>query len=173
VPDEELDFHDLLGLGLVPVQTSIFRRSALEKIGPFDTELTGTDDWDIEIRMAAEFRVVGLKEKLARARRHDAQQSRVSKYQASRAELVLEKHAKNAHPRCEACREAIFKSRHILNKARYRAHGRRASEAWRTGRYMLAGRELSRAALRFPPARQRIDRLFCRVPYAEPGSRES
>jgi glycosyltransferase involved in cell wall biosynthesis len=154
-PKAELDVHDLLAHVVLPVQTIVFRRSALEKIGPFDTTLGGTDDWDIGIRMAAEFRMVGVKETLGRVRLHQTQQGRNTDRMFHNAMRVLDKHGE-VHPGCAECRAALRKGRDELREHQYGCIKGRAFEAWHAGRYAAAAAQSVRAFLQYPPAFKRV-----------------
>ncbi len=154
-PADELDVHDLLGHMVLPVQTMLFRRSALDQIGPFDASLGGTDDWDIGIRMAAEFRLVGVNEILGRVGLHGKQQGRNAPRMFLNAMRVLDKHA-NLHPGCAQCRAAIAKSRDILQEDYYGHFKGRAYAAWSAGRYFTAAAESVRAFRQYPPALKRV-----------------
>jgi glycosyltransferase involved in cell wall biosynthesis len=134
-PGPELSVHDLLAHSVLPIQTVIFRRSALATIGAFDVRLRGTDDWDIGIRLAARFRIVGIPETLARVRLHGGQQGRDVARMYRNAMRVLRKH-RALHPGCRACREARASSRKILRAdlaATRRGQARRALGAGHYG----------------------------------------
>jgi glycosyltransferase involved in cell wall biosynthesis len=159
-PGPELSLRDLLAHVVLPVQTILFRKSALEKIGPFDTTLGGTDDWDIGIRMAAEFRMVGVDEILGRVRLHDTQQGRNTDRMFHNAMRVLDKHA-NIRPGDRAIAAAIRKGRDELREHQYGCIKGRAFEAWNAGRYFAAATQSIRAFLQYPPALKRVvGRIF-------------
>lgn len=154
-PADELNVHDLLGHKVLPVQTMLFRRSALDQIGPFDVSLPGTDDWDIGIRMAAEFRMLGIDEVLGRVGLHGEQQGRNAPRMFQNAMRVLEKHA-HLHPGCEQCRAAIRHSQAILKEDYYGHFKGKAYAAWSEGRYLSAATETVRAFRQYPPALKRV-----------------
>ncbi len=149
-PGPELGPHDLLAHRVLPIQTVVFRRSALDAVGPFDVCLRGTDDWDLGIRLSARFRMVGVPETLARVRLHSGQQggNAVSMYRHAR--LVLQKH-RTLHPRCRACREARAASRRILCADFAGTRKGQARRAWGERRYGVALRYAA-AALWHDPA---------------------
>lgn len=154
-PGHELGLRDLLAHVVLPVQTIVFRRSALEKIGPFDTTLGGTDDWDIGIRMAAEFRMVGVNETLGRVRLHETQQGRNTDRMFHNAMRVLDKHA-GIRPGDRECAAAIRRGRRELREHQYGCIKGRAFEAWNAGRYFAAVAQSVRAFLQYPPALKRV-----------------
>lgn len=154
-PGDELGLCDLLAHVVLPVQTILFRRTALEKIGPFDTTLGGTDDWDIGIRMAAEYRMVGVNEILGRVRLHDTQQGRNTDRMFHNAMRVLDKHA-SIRPGSRECAAAIRKGRDELREHQYGCIKGRAFEAWSAGRYFAAAIQSVRAFLQYPPAFKRV-----------------
>ena len=154
-PAEELSAHDLLAHEVLPIQTVMFRRSALDKVGPFDTALRGTDDWDMSIRMGAEFRVVGFPETLARVRLHETQQGRNADNMFHQAMRVVEKH-EHLHPGCRECAAAARKSRGILREDYYGHIKGRAVAAWSEGRRASATFTAVRAFWENPPALWRV-----------------
>ena len=154
-PSDEPDVHDVLGHMTLALQTMVFRRSALDKIGPFDVSLGGTDDWDISIRIAAEFRIVGIDEILGRVGLHQKQQGRNAPRMFFNAMRVLEKHA-DLHPGCALCRKAIRQSTAILREHYYGHFKGRAFDAWRSGRYASAAIEAVRGFWQYPPAIKRV-----------------
>ena len=136
-PGLELGPHDLLAHRVLPIQTVVFRRSALDAVGPFDVGLRGTDDWDLGIRLSTQFRMVGVPETLARVRLHPDQQGGNSLSMYRQALLVLEKH-RTLHPHCRACREAWTASRRILHADFAAVRRGQARDAWREKRYATA-----------------------------------
>ncbi len=52
----------------------MFPKRVIDKVGFFDEDLLGTDGWDMSIRIASQFKLVGLPEILAEARGHEQQQ---------------------------------------------------------------------------------------------------
>ena len=154
-PSEEPTVHDVLGHMTLALQTMVFRRSALDQIGLFDASLVGTDDWDISIRMAAQFRIVGINEILGRVGLHQEQAGRNTPSMVANAMRVLDKHA-SLHPGCAQCRKAIRKSRAILREHYYGHFKGRAYAAWRSGRYAAAAIEAVRGFWQYPPAITRV-----------------
>ena len=136
-PGPELGPHDLLAHRVLPIQTVVFRRSALDAVGPFDEGLRGTDDWDLGIRLSMRFRMVGVPETLARVRLHPGQQGGNARSMYRQARLVLQKH-RTLHPGCRACREAWAASRQILQADFAAVRRGQARDAWGEGRYAAA-----------------------------------
>lgn len=150
-PGLELDAHDLLAHRVLPIQTVIFRRAALAAVGPFDAALRGTDDWDMGIRLAARFRVVGLPETLARVRLHPGQQGSDTPRMYLHAARVLRKH-RSLHPGCRACREARAASWSLLRADLAGARKLQAHRALSEGRYGAAARNAVAATWLDPAA---------------------
>jgi glycosyltransferase involved in cell wall biosynthesis len=149
-PAAEMTVHDILGHELPPVQTMIFRRSALEKIGGFDASLRGTDDWDVNIRIAAEYRVVTVGEVLGRAREHSSQQGSNGEQMYRNSMRVLNKH-RNVHANCAECRQALRKSRRLVREYHCDFIKGRARAAWNEGHYPAAITRAARAFWQHPP----------------------
>ena len=163
-PPLELTAHDMLGHTLPPVQTMVFRRSALEKIGGFDPACLGTDDWDINIRLAAEFRVVCVSEIFGRARMHAAQQGGNGERMYRNSMRVLRKH-RQVHPGCAECRRRARQSRGIVTEHYYNYLRGRARNAWSHGHYASAAAGAVDAFWRQPSA---LKRVFGRLLFGEP-----
>jgi len=149
-PPEEMTVHDMLGHELPPVQTMIFRKSALEKIGGFDASMRGTDDWDVNIRMAAEYRVVSVQEVLGRARMHPSQQGSNGEQMYRNSLRVLEKH-RQVHAGCAECAAALRKSRRLVREYYSIFIKGRARAAWKDGQYTAAITRVARAFWQHPP----------------------
>ena len=150
-PPAEVTVHDVLGFTLPPVQTMVFRRSALEQLGGFDETMRGTDDWDMDIRVAAEFRVVTVQEVLGKARMHPAQQGKNGEQMYLNSLRVLEKH-RSVHGSCVQCREALKKSHRLIREYHAQYIKGRARAAWSEGHYTAAISKTMRAFLQDPPA---------------------
>jgi glycosyltransferase involved in cell wall biosynthesis len=156
----EMTVHDMLGFELPPVQTMVFRRSALDKIGGFDPTLRGTDDWDVDIRIAAEYRVVTVEEVLGRARMHSAQQGGNGDQMYRNSMRVLDKHS-HIHANCAECRKALRKSRRLVRQYHSLFVKSRARVAWDEGRYPAALTSAAQAFIEHPPLfTQALGRAF-------------
>lgn len=53
-------FWELLGRNFIPCGSAVFRRSCLLRAGLLDTSVSGIDDWDLWIRLAAHYPVRAL-----------------------------------------------------------------------------------------------------------------
>jgi glycosyltransferase involved in cell wall biosynthesis len=146
----EMTVHDMIGHELPPVQTMIFRKTALEKIGGFDSTLRGTDDWDINIRIAAEYRVLGIQQVLGRARMHPCQQGSNGEQMYLNSLRVLKKH-KHVHAGCAECDAALRKSRRLVREYHSLYIKGRAKAAWNEGKYTAAITRVARAFWQHPP----------------------
>lgn len=136
-PGPELGPHDLLAHRVLPIQTVVIRRSALDAVGPFDVDLRGTDDWDLGIRLSARFRMVGVPETLARVRLHPDQQGGNALAMYRQARLVLQKH-RALHPGCRDCRNAWATSQRILRADLATIRKGQARQAWEKKHYAAA-----------------------------------
>lgn len=64
--------HQLLIRNPIPALTAVFRRSCIERSGPFDVGLVGAGDYDMWIRIAAQWEVRCVPEVLAAYRVHSS-----------------------------------------------------------------------------------------------------
>lgn len=68
IPEETLEgdiFFQLLGFPFIPNQSVVFRKSCLLRVGMLDSGISGTDDWDIWIRIAELYRVAVVRKPVA------------------------------------------------------------------------------------------------------------
>ena len=163
-PAAEMTVHDMIGFMLPPVQTMVFRRSALEAIGEFDETCPGTDDWDINIRIATEFRVVCVGEILGRCRVHGSQQGGNGERMYRNSMRVLDKH-REVHPGCAECGRMVRRSRKIVREHYYNYLRGRARSAWRHGHYASAATQAVDAFWQHPTA---LKRVVGRLLFGEP-----
>jgi glycosyltransferase involved in cell wall biosynthesis len=64
-------FWDLLGQNFIPCGSVVFRRSCLNEVGPLNNDIAGIDDWDLWIRIAERFSVIGMDGPVLQWRRSD------------------------------------------------------------------------------------------------------
>jgi hypothetical protein len=60
---------ELLGQNFIPCGTAVFRRSCLDRVGLLEQSLAGIDDWDLWVRIAELYPIIGLAEPVIRWRR--------------------------------------------------------------------------------------------------------
>jgi glycosyltransferase involved in cell wall biosynthesis len=116
--EEMLDVHQLLSMQAIALQAVVIKRSVIEELGGFDTTISGADDWELTIRIAAKYRVPGVPECLVDIRGHEGQQSINSDYMYQRIAIVLDRY-KNLHPGCAQCAVAQKAAWHFLNEMYY------------------------------------------------------
>ncbi len=78
--------------GFFPPHCALSRRSAIDKVGGFDTHHSGTADWDLWLKISSKFPVRGLGKPLAFYRLHAASMSTNAKSMHKDRLLVLAKH---------------------------------------------------------------------------------
>ena len=131
-PPLELTFHDLMAHRLVPVQTMVYRKSAVERIGGFRSPERVAEDLDVCLRLTAAGVVAGVPDVLAVARIHATNTSRDQQAVADATLAVLDRYA---HHHCRSCRRAIRTTRYefgrpvLLDAARQLRRGRRPADA--------------------------------------------
>ena len=129
-----MDAHDLLAWCQVACASTMFRRASIAQIGMFDPDLRGTDDWDMWIRIATFYKVVGCQEILTELRNHDGNQGANAERMFHNALKVLDKHP-CVHDNCSACIMAVHKARAELHAEYYARLCQTANAAKREGRY--------------------------------------
>ena len=113
-----LDAHDLLGRTVISLQCSVIPRSVFDRVGVFDTELKGTDDWEICIRIANAYPILGLPDILVDIRGHADQQGIRTEQMYRNSLRVLSKHGE-MHPNCAKCRAALKRARDLIEADYY------------------------------------------------------
>jgi glycosyltransferase involved in cell wall biosynthesis len=116
--EASLDVHTLLSMQAIALQSVVIKKSVLDEIGNFDQTVSGADDWELTIRIAAKYPVLGVPECLVDIRGHEGQQSINSDYMYNRIVVVLDRY-KDLHSGCEECRAARVKAYHFLNEMYY------------------------------------------------------
>ncbi len=157
--EPELDVHELLGHTTIALQSAIVPMSVLEDVGLFDTELLGTDDWEMTIRIARKYRVVGVPEVMVSIRGHEGQQGIMTERMYQNSLRVLAKH-KRMHDNCAACRSAVVKAFNAINEDYYQRQRVAATKALREHRLIAALQCLTRAFSRRPQAFARVPARF-------------
>jgi glycosyltransferase involved in cell wall biosynthesis len=109
----DVDFHDLLGMKIIYVQTVITRRSVLDEVGLFDETLPAAEDVDMWLRIASKYPMTGIDNCTAEMRCTATSMQNNSNRVFTYLNLVLEKHSHH-HGDCELCRSSLAKSRHQL-----------------------------------------------------------
>jgi hypothetical protein len=104
----------------------------------------------VNIRIAAEYRVVTVQEVLGRARMHSSQQGSNGEQMYVNSIRVLEKH-RRVHAGCAECRQALRKSRKLVREHHSLYIKSRARVAWQEGRYTAAIARAARAFWQYPP----------------------
>ena len=94
---ENDDYLRLLIYDYVPTLTVVVKKSVLDKIGYFDTDLNGTEDWDFWIRIAKEHKIKFIPEELAYYRYLETGLSKNRGKHLNEEFKVLKKHVINNH----------------------------------------------------------------------------
>ena len=130
----------LEGCGIC-VSTVVVRRSVLDRVGLFDTTLTGVQDWDLWLRIAQVAKVGRLEEVLAHYRIHAGGMSKDWRMTRREARLVLGRHESHPSARIGVARADELASYQAFDDARV---------AVRHRRYRVAARSLGFVALHKP-----------------------
>lgn len=153
--EAELRVHDFLGHATIALQSAIVPRPIFNVVGLFDEQLLGTDDWEMCIRIAQKYRVVGVPDVLVSIRGHAGQQGIMSERMYSNSMSVLAKHG-NLHANCAECAAAIRHSDTIIREDFYQRYLRRAKEAFAERRVLAGIGHLAIGLRRYPQAIARV-----------------
>ncbi|MFY0643025.1 MAG: glycosyltransferase family 2 protein [Bacteroidia bacterium] len=74
-PQGELLAEMLVKDSTSPTSCYLIRKEVFEKVGPFDTVLQARQDWDMWIRISAEYRIHAVKEVLVSYRHHEGERT--------------------------------------------------------------------------------------------------
>lgn len=86
------DYLRLLTHDYIATLTVMTKKEVLDKIGTFDTELFGTEDWDLWIRIAKDYKIGYIVQDLAYYREHSAGISKNRERHLKEEWKVIEKH---------------------------------------------------------------------------------
>ena len=67
---EKADFHTVLNHEFPPIMTLMVRTSVMQELNGFDTTVPGVEDWDLELKLFAGYKVRGIRERLVEIRNH-------------------------------------------------------------------------------------------------------
>jgi glycosyltransferase involved in cell wall biosynthesis len=70
-------FDELLGGNFIPSETPVVRRECIEQVGPFDTALESSQDYDLWLRIARSYKLYAIPDSLAIA--YQGHKDRISK----------------------------------------------------------------------------------------------
>ena len=155
--EAELKVHDFLGHTTIALQSAIVPRAVFAAVGLFDEQLLGTDDWEMCIRIAEKYKVVGLADVLVSIRGHAGQQGIMSERMYANSISVLDKHS-NLHVNCSECKAAIRRSKAIISEDYYQRYRRQARAAFSERRFLAGMKDLAMGLRRYPQAIFRVPR---------------
>jgi glycosyltransferase involved in cell wall biosynthesis len=158
-----LDVHDLLGRTVISLQCSVIPRSVFGRVGVFDQDLKGTDDWEICIRIANAYPIRGLPDILVDIRGHADQQGIRTGQMYRNSLSVLSKH-RAMHPNCARCRAALKRAKTLIEQDYYQRQLKAAKAAFADRKPAAAAALLFDAVKHDPGAVTRIPkRMFERL----------
>jgi glycosyltransferase involved in cell wall biosynthesis len=161
--ESELKVHDFLAHTTIALQSAIMRRTIFVDVGVFDENLLGTDDWEMCIRIAEKYRVIGVPDVLVSIRGHEGQQGIMTERMYTNSMSVLTKHA-NIHANCRQCMDAVRRSNAIIRQDYYQRYRRQAKTDFAERRIFTGIKDLAMGLRRYPQAITRVpQRLLQRL----------
>lgn len=148
-PKADLDVHALMRCCSISASSVMIPRAVLDKVGDFDEQFVGTEDWDMWLRIALEHRVVGCPEVLVEYRSHGRSLSGNADRQFRNSMAVLDK-AEHLHPGCEECRRALRFARTQMRREYFRKLTALARAAFRERRAAIGWKYRVAAVLNHP-----------------------
>ena len=153
--EAELNVHQLLSMQAIALQAVVIKKSIIDELGGFDTGISGADDWELTIRIAAKYRVLGVPECLVDIRGHEGQQSINSDYMYQRIAIVLDRY-RNLHTNCSECAAAQKAAWHFLNEMYYQQMLGQARTAIKSGKPIKGITLLMKGLRKHPQALLRV-----------------
>jgi len=150
-PSETIDVHELLAWCGIACASAVFSRDAIECVGLFDETLAGTDDWDMWIRIASAYKVVGCRHRDVEIREHGSNQGRKLDRMYAMAERVIRKHLL-LHEDCQECVRSSYYASARLRLDYYVKSSHQARELWQAGRRVASIGAKAKAVWRYPRA---------------------
>jgi glycosyltransferase involved in cell wall biosynthesis len=165
-PRENTDFHEMLEWCHFGLSSAVFSRQALDRVGIFDETLCGTDDWDLGIRIAFHYRVVGVRELLLEYRMHESNAT-LKADSILKNSLRLVNKPRELHAHCGLCiRARRLAARHV-RRGYYGVAVGRAREAMAKGMLAESLKWRARSLWNYPWAMKEIvRRRVFRIPTA-------
>lgn len=149
IPEAAVDFHEMLAWCGISLPSTVVPRKVFEEVGGFDCRYSGAADWEMWIRIAAKYKVVGCQEVLVDYRMHGNNMSgkAIEHYQDCMA--VLDKSGR-IHLHCQSCRAAIRSARKRVREVYYDKSSAIARDCLRAGNYVEGLAWRLRSVLRYP-----------------------
>lgn len=155
----EAAFEQILIENPVPALTALIRRECLQDIGMFDERLIGAADWDMWLRIAAQWRVVYIPEPLGLYRVHESNTTQLLRKTRS---LFTEHMQVLERALADPSRPVSDQTRH---RALARAHLIGADVAALAGDALSAGQEVSQAITLDPDFANDSEKLLKQLIY--------
>ncbi len=130
-------------------------REALDAVGLFDESLHGTDDWDLGIRVAFSFKVIGVPELLLEYRMHNKNATLKADSILKNSIAVVDK-PRELHPHCALCAKARRRARRHVRRGYYAVAVDRARQSFAKGMLADGLRWRFRSVWHYPWAIQEI-----------------
>ncbi len=149
MPDESMDFHDILTWCSISLPSAVIPRRVFAELGGFDEHFGSAADWEMWIRIATKYQLHGCREILVEYRIHGRNMSgrAIEHYEDCMA--VLDKSSK-IHPGCAHCRIALNSARHRVREIFYDKSSAVARDYLRKGQYFQGLAWRCRSVWRYP-----------------------
>ncbi len=143
---DEIRIEDLLRGNFLTLSSVVIERKMLARLGGFDPDLFGTEDWDLWIRALAFTRIVCIDEPLTLYREHPAGISKNLRRHLKEKYKVLRKHVETNEMLPAALRREIM-WKYRLQSGMFAVKESERGEALACCAYCLARRPFRRATL--------------------------
>jgi glycosyltransferase involved in cell wall biosynthesis len=130
----DVDFHDVLDMKIIYVQSVIARKTVFDDIGFFDEALRSCEDVDMWLRISSKYRMTGIDNCTVDIRCHAASMQHNIEVMYTSLSKVLERNS-HYHGDCALCRAALARSLSTVKQYYYQQCKRRAHVAMEKRQY--------------------------------------
>lgn len=136
LPSQRMSIHDLMNCCAISLPSTIVPRRVFSAVGGFDEAHSSTEDWEMWLRIAAKYQVVGCREILVEYREHHESLSRGNALGHFRGCMAVLTKAGKIHRHCKPCENAIRSARQRLGLELYSKLSAEARDCFRRGQFL-------------------------------------
>jgi len=150
MPSPRMDIHALMNRCAVSLPSTVVPRRVFNDVGGFNEALSYAADWEMWLRIATKYEVVGCQETLVEYREHQASMSHGNALGHFRGCMTVLTKAGRIHGDCQLCADAIRSARRRLSWEHYTKMSAQARDSFRRGRFFEGCQRRLTSIWRYP-----------------------